>query len=127
MMHLFLAKKDKVKSFENIISRFVETVESQIDVQAESLCKLSIENGLFKAFCSFSISETKVTNEEAKKVMLPYTKKILAEFGSIGLGVKFRVKMDSAENIEKIGIHLHLHLKSEESRATEEDNRPKEI
>lgn len=107
----FQYPKDRIKAFEGIISRFVEIIEAQIDIQSESMCTMSIDKTDLKAFLSFSIPNTKITNADAKKVMVPFTKKLLKEFNELGLGIKFKVKMNPSQEIEKLGVHLSLTLR----------------
>ena len=107
-------KNTALPLFENIVSRYVDTIESRLSATVDSFCNVSHVDSRLTAFISVGPFE-QITNEGARMVLVPFTKKLMDQYRGDGIDIKFKVKLSTLGTIDKLGITVSIPTKSIDS------------
>lgn len=102
---------------EVLISSIVSSLSSQADIYGE----LAADREKLKSTLSFS-NLGNISNESARKVLLPATQLLLAQFEKTALQVNFKLKVQPSGVIEKLGVTISLPTILEPNKSSEKIN-----
>jgi predicted RNase H-like nuclease (RuvC/YqgF family) len=97
--------------FEKVQDELVGLVTSALAINAEVLASINADHDQLRAALCFSGMGT-VTNDMAKNLLVPSTRKLLEKFKSNGLSISFKIKVSASGMIEKLNILISMPLLS---------------